>query len=385
MTETINPIRAALDLGQSIWYDNIQRAMLSSGDLLRMIRDDGLRGLTSNPTIFEKAITGSHDYDRALQEELRRQPGQDSESLFYALAIDDISAAADLLRPVYDESQGTDGMVSIEVSPDLAHDTDATVEQALRLQQRIGRPNLLIKVPATAEGLPAIERLIDAGISVNVTLLFSVERYIEVIESYLLGLESRLRRGQPVRQIASVASFFVSRVDSAVDKLLAQRIAQAGTEERARLQAMQGQVAIANAKRAYQKFKMHFHSDRFNTLRAAGAQVQRLLWASTGTKNPAYSDVLYLDTLIGADTVNTVPPDTYRAFLDHGKAQPTLEQGMAEADALLAELTGFGIDIEAVTRQLEAEGVASFAKSYHHLLDAISEKTAGDAQYRSGT
>lgn len=385
MTTKTNPIRAALALGQSIWYDNIQRAMLSSGELQRMIRDDGLRGLTSNPTIFEKAITGSHDYDQALQDELRRLPGQNSESLFYALAISDISAAADLLRPVYDESQGADGMVSIEVSPDLAHDTDATVEQAIRLHQRIGRPNLMIKVPATPEGLPAVERLIDAGINVNVTLLFSVERYIEVIESYLLGLESRLRRGQPVHQIASVASFFVSRVDGAVDKLLEERIAKAGPEEGVRLHAMLGQVAIANAKRAYQEFKTHFNSDRFNHLRAAGAQVQRLLWASTGTKNPAYSDVLYLDNLIGADTVNTVPPDTYRAFIDHGKAQPTLEQGMAQAAMLLVELAGLGIDIEDVTRQLEADGVASFAKSYRHLLDAISEKTVSVAQYRSGT
>jgi transaldolase len=385
MTAKTNPIRDVLALGQSIWYDNIQRAMLSSGELQRMIHDDGLRGLTSNPTIFEKAITGSHDYDQGLQDELRRQPGQNSESLFYALAIDDISAAADLLRPVYDESQGADGMVSIEVSPDLAHDTDATVEQALRLHQRIGRPNLMIKVPATPEGLPAVERLIDAGINVNVTLLFSVERYIEVIESYLLGLESRLRRGQPVQHIASVASFFVSRVDTAVDKLLEQRIAKAGSEERAHLQAMLGQVAIANAKRAYQEFNAHFHSDRFKTLRAAGAQVQRLLWASTGTKNPAYSDVLYLDALIGADTVNTVPPETYRAFLDHGKVQPTLEQDMEQADALLADLAGLGVDIEAVTRQLETEGVASFAKSYRHLLDAISEKTATVVEYRSGT
>ncbi len=380
-----NPIRAVLALGQSIWYDNIQRAMLGSGELRRMIRDDGLRGLTSNPTIFEKAITGSHDYDQALRDELQHRPGQDSESLFYALAIDDISAAADLLRPVYDESQGADGMVSIEVSPDLAHDTDATVEQALRLHQRIGRPNLMIKVPGTPEGLPAIERLIDAGLNVNVTLLFSVERYVEVIQSYLLGLESRLRRGQPVYQIASVASFFVSRLDSAVDKLLEQRSAQAAPEERARLQAMQGRIAIANAKRAYQEFKTHFHGERFAALRTAGAQVQRLLWASTGTKNPAYSDVLYLDALIGADTVNTVPPDTYRAFLDHGKAQPTLEQGLDQADALLVELAGHGIDISAVTRQLESEGVASFAKSYRNLLDAIREKTASVVQYRSGT
>ncbi len=385
MTATTKPIRAVLALGQSIWYDNIQRAMLSSGELQRLIRDDGLRGLTSNPTIFEKAITGSHDYDQALQDEMRRQPGQDSESLFYTLAIADISAAADLLRPVYDESQGADGMVSIEVSPELAHDTDGTVEQALRLHQRIDRPNLMIKVPATPEGLPAIERLIDAGINVNVTLLFSVERYLEVIESYLLGLESRLRRGQPVRQIASVASFFVSRVDSAVDKLLEQHSAQAGSEARTRLQALQGQIAIANAKRAYQEFKTQFHSDRFDPLRAAGAQVQRLLWASTGTKNPAYSDVLYLDALIGADTVNTVPPDTYRAFLDHGKPQPTLEQGVEQAEAQLVELAGLGIDIAAVTSQLETDGVASFAKSYRNLLNAIDEKSASVTKYRSGT
>lgn len=385
MTTAVTPIQAAFALGQSIWYDNIQRTMLTSGELQRMIREEGLRGLTSNPTIFEKAITGSHDYDQALQNELQRQPGQDSASLFYALAIDDISAAADLLRPVYDESQGADGMVSIEVSPDLAHDTNGTVEQALVLHERIARPNLLIKVPATPEGLPAIERLIDAGISVNVTLLFSIERYVEVIESYLLGLESRLRRGQPVRQIASVASFFVSRVDSAVDKLLDQQLVQATSEAREHLKALQGQIAIANAKRAYQAFKMHFGSERFSKLRAAGAQVQRLLWASTGTKNPAYSDVLYIENLIGAETVNTVPPDTYRAFIDHGQVQPTLEQGMDQAAAVLAELARLGIDLGDVTRQLETEGVASFAKSYHHLLDAIGEKTTSVARYRSGT
>jgi len=385
MTTAFTPLQAALALGQSIWYDNIQRAMLTSGELQRMIREEGLRGLTSNPTIFEKAITGSHDYDKALQDELQRQPGQDSASLFYALAVDDISTAADLLRPVYDESQGTDGLVSIEVSPDLAHDTNGTVEQALRLYERIARPNVLIKVPATPEGLPAIERLIDAGISVNVTLLFSVERYLEVIESYLLGLESRLRRGRPVQQIASVASFFVSRVDSAVDKLLEQRLAQTPLEEREHLKSLQGQIAIANAKRAYQVFKMHFGSERFSKLRAAGAQVQRLLWASTGTKNPAYSDVLYLEALVGADTVNTVPPDTYRAFLDHGQVQPTLEQSMDQADATLAELARLGIDLGDVTRQLENDGVASFAKSYHHLLDAINEKSASVVRYRSGT
>ncbi len=385
MTTTVNSIRAALALGQSIWYDNIQRAMLARGELARLINDDGLRGLTSNPTIFEKAITGSSDYDQALQDAVRLQSGLDREALFYALAIDDITAAADLLRPVYDASGAKDGMVSIEVSPDLAHDTAGTVAQALRLHERIARPNLMIKVPATPAGLPAIEQLIDAGISVNVTLLFSVQRYLEVIEAYLLGLESRLRRGQPIDTIASVASFFVSRVDSAVDKLLEQRRVDADPQHSARLAALQGKIAIANAKRAYQEFKSRFGDERFEKLRKAGAQVQRLLWASTGTKNPVYSDVLYLEALIGADTVNTVPPDTYRAFLDHGRVAPTLEQDMDGASTALAELANLGIDLAAITRQLETEGVASFAKSYHHLLDAIKEKTASVAQYRSGT
>lgn len=385
MTTTVNSIRAALALGQSIWYDNIQRAMLTRGELARLINEDGLRGLTSNPTIFEKAITGSSDYDQALEDAVRRQSGQDSEALFYALAIDDITAAADLLRPVYDASGSHDGMVSIEVSPDLAHDTVGTVAQALRLHERIARPNLMIKVPATPAGLPAIEQLIDAGISVNVTLLFSVQRYLEVIEAYLLGLESRLRRGQPIDTIASVASFFVSRVDSAVDKLLEQRLASADPQQRTRLTALQGKIAIANAKRAYQEFQSRFGDERFDKLRKAGAQVQRLLWASTGTKNPAYSDVMYLETLIGPDTVNTVPPETYRAFLDHGRVAPTLEQDMEGTNALLTALAALGIDLAAVTQQLEAEGVASFAKSYHHLLDAIKEKTASVVQYRSGT
>ncbi|MHB8472484.1 MAG: transaldolase [Gammaproteobacteria bacterium] len=385
MTTTANSIRAALALGQSIWYDNIQRAMLTRGELARLITEDGLRGLTSNPTIFEKAITGSSDYDQALQDAVRGQSGVDSETLFYALAIDDITAAADLLRPVYDASGSKDGMVSIEVSPDLAHDTAGTVAQALRLHERIARPNLMIKVPATPAGLPAIEQLIDAGISVNVTLLFSVQRYLEVIEAYLLGLESRLRRGQPIDTIASVASFFVSRVDSAVDKLLEQRMADADPQQSARLAALQGKIAIANAKRAYQEFKSRFGDERFDKLRKVGAQVQRLLWASTGTKNPAYRDVLYLEALIGADTVNTVPPDTYRAFLDHGCVAPTLEQDIDGANAALTELANLGIDLTAITQQLETEGVASFAQSYHHLLDAIKEKTASVAQYRSGT
>lgn len=385
MTTTVNSIRAALALGQSIWYDNIQRAMLTRGELARLINEDGLRGLTSNPTIFEKAITGSSDYDQSLQEAVHRHPGQDSEALFYALAIDDITAAADLLRPVYDASGGRDGMVSIEVSPDLAHDTAGTVAQALRLHERIARPNLMIKVPATPAGLPAIEQLIDAGISVNVTLLFSVQRYLEVIEAYLLGLESRLRRGQPINATASVASFFVSRVDSAVDTLLEQRMAGADAQQKPRLVALRGKIAVANAKRAYQEFQSRFSDERFEKLRKAGAQAQRLLWASTGTKNPAYSDVMYLEALIGPDTVNTVPPETYRAFLDHGRVAPTLAQDMDGANAMLTELAALGVDLAAVTQQLEAEGVASFAKSYHRLLDAIKEKTASVAQYRSGT
>jgi transaldolase/transaldolase/glucose-6-phosphate isomerase len=362
----MNPLRRLHDFGQSLWYDNIERRLLQSGELARMIAEDGLRGITSNPTIFEKAITGSKDYDAALASLVKSGNGLDGRALFFDLAIADIQAAADLLRPTYDQSGGRDGFVSLEVSPDLAYDSEATVAEAERLHARVDRPNLMIKVPATKEGVLAFETLTAKGISINVTLLFAVERYQEVVEAYLSGLETRLRRGQPVQGIASVASFFVSRVDSAVDKLLEQH----GEK------SLQGRIAIANAKLAYAWYQHVFGTPRFENLRQAGAAPQRLLWASTGTKNPAYSDVLYLDALIGPDTVNTVPPATYAAYKDHGQPRATLTEGLDEAKRQVARLKELGIDLAAVTAQLEKEGVQSFAKSFDNLLQATAAKAA---------
>ncbi len=370
----MNPLKSLHDFGQSVWYDNIERAMLRSGELARMIKEDGLRGITSNPTIFEKAIAGSKAYDDSLARYCDAPRKADAREAFFDLAIEDIQAAADLLKPVYDASQGHDGMVSLEVSPDLAYDTEATVAEALSLWQRVARANLMIKVPATREGVVAFEKLIAKGINVNVTLLFSVERYKEVTEAYIAGLEDRLRRGQPVNRIASVASFFVSRVDSAIDKLLDDRLAQASGPAREPLLGLQGKIAIANAKLAYEWYQHLFESARFSDLKDAGAVPQRLLWASTGTKNPNYSDVLYIDTLIGPNTVNTVPPATYAAYKAHGRPQTTLLSGWDEAHAQVAALKAAGIDLAAVTQQLEDEGVKSFGKSFDNLLGAIAAK-----------
>ena len=370
----MNPLKRLQDFGQSVWYDNIERAMLRSGELARMIQEDGLRGITSNPTIFEKAIAASKDYDDSLARYAGAAHKTDTREAFFGLAIEDIQAAADLLKPVYESNHGHDGMVSLEVSPDLAYDTEATVAEALSLWQRVGRANLMIKVPATREGVVAFEKLVAQGINVNVTLLFSVERYKEVTEAYIAGLEDRLRRGQPIDRIASVASFFVSRVDSAVDKLLDERLAQADGPARETLLGLQGKIAIANAKLAYEWYQHLFESARFANLKAAGAVPQRLLWASTGTKNPNYSDVLYIDTLIGPNTVNTVPPATYAAYKAHGRPQTTLLAGWDEAHAQVAALKAAGVDLGAVTQQLEDEGVKSFAKSFDNLLAAIATK-----------
>jgi len=363
MSQQENPLRRLNAAGQSVWYDNIQRAMLSSGELARLIAEDDLRGVTSNPAIFEKAITGSHDYDAALRQQQRLHPDHSSRELFYALALEDIGAAADLLLPVYTTTAGVDGMVSLEVSPDLAYDTAATLREARELHARLARPNVMIKVPATLAGLPAIEQLIADGININVTLLFAVERYEQVVEAYLRGLEQRLARGQAIDRIASVASFFVSRLDSLLDPLLAQQSPD-----------LQGVIAIANAKWAYERFQAWFGGVRFAALAAAGARPQRLLWASTSTKNPAYTDVLYVETLIGPQTVNTIPPATYAAFRAHGKVDLTLARDLDAARAQLARLPALGIDLVRVTDQLEAEGVAAFAHAFEQLLKAIDTK-----------
>lgn len=359
-----NPLRQLNAAGQSVWYDNIQRSMLNSGMLARLIAEDDLRGITSNPSIFEKAIGGGDDYDALLQRELARDSQQSIRELFFTLAVEDIRAAAEALRPVYDATDGMDGMVSLEVSPDLAHDTEGTVREARALFSRLALPNVMIKVPGTLPGLPAVTQLIAEGVNVNVTLLFAVERYSAVADAYLRGLEQRRAHGLPLARVASVASFFVSRLDTALDPRLAERRPD-----------LQGRIANANAKKAYQRYLEISAGPRFAALRAAGAQPQRLLWASTSTKNPAYSDLLYVDSLIGPETVNTMPPATYAAFRDHGVVARTLDQDVDQALAQLAALPDLGIDLTAVTDQLEREGVHAFVQSFENLLAVIAAKT----------
>ena len=367
----MNTLQQLHNLGQSVWYDNIQRNMLEdNGALARMIREDGLMGVTSNPTIFEKAIGGSNDYDVALRQLLEHRGHNSSRELFFALAIEDIQQAADLLLPLYNITNGHDGFVSLEVSPDLAYDTSGTIAEAKELVQRVNRPNLMIKIPSTREGVPAVEALTTAGINVNATLLFSVERYTEIAQAYIRGLRQRQQQRLPVDHIASVASFFVSRVDTLIDRLIDETLAIGGNPN---LKALKGKIAIANAKVAYQVYQ-RLYGEEFVTLAKLGARSQRLLWASTGVKNPAYSDVYYVDNLIGPETVNTIPPATYKAFLDHGHPAPTLMQGIKEAPALLAQLADGGIDLKAATRLLEMEGVRSFEESFQTLLTAIEGK-----------
>jgi len=370
----MNPLLRLQEFGQSVWYDNIHRGLLQSGALARMISDDGLSGVTSNPTIFEKAINGSSAYDDALRTLLKKQPELDDQAVFFTIAMEDIQMAADLLLPVYRRSGHRDGMVSLEVSPDLAYDAEATIREARTLFQRAARPNVMIKVPATQACLPAIEALIADGVNVNVTLLFSIERYREVVDAYLLGLESRLRRGRDITDVCSVASFFVSRIDTKVDQLLHQQLAQADAAKQQVIQGLLGKIAIANAKMAYQAYQELYAGNGFTQLREAGAQTQRLLWGSTGTKNPAYSDVLYVDSLIGPETVNTIPPATYDAYKDHGSPRLTLTEGVTEARQALASLAELGIDLDAITTELEKEGVHLFAESFHTLLAGIAEK-----------
>ncbi|KAF0191701.1 MAG: transaldolase / glucose-6-phosphate isomerase [Gammaproteobacteria bacterium] len=370
----MNPLRKLQGFNQSIWYDNLEHSMIVSGELRRMISEDGLTGVTSNPTIFEKAINGTDDYDAILDDILKRHPDFNGRNLFFEMAIQDIRAVADLLEPVYTDTKGVDGYVSLEVSPDLAHDTKGTVTEARQLWRRVARPNLMIKVPATQEGLPAIQALIADGININVTLLFSVERYKQVINAYLLGLESRVKRGQVLNNVASVASFFVSRVDQAVDKSLDHKLTSASPTERKSLEQLKGKIAIANCRVAYDLYREQFASSRFATLRESNAQAQRLLWASTGTKNPALSDILYVSSLIGDGTVNTLPPATYQAFRDHGEPQPSLPGNVQEARDQLASLKTLGIDMDTVTAELLTQGMASFSDSFQSLLSAMESK-----------
>jgi transaldolase len=358
----VHAIRA---LGQSIWVDFIRRRTLEDGTLARYIAA-GVSGLTSNPTIFEKAINGSDDYDAAIRATADRR---DPQALYDALTIADIQAAADLFRPVYDETGGADGFVSLEVSPLLARNTAETVAEAHRLWQRVDRPNLMIKVPATVDGLPAIRQLLADGLNINVTLIFSLERYRAVLDAFQGGLEDRLRAGQPVGAVHSVASFFVSRVDTLVDQKLA-----ALAETRPEARRLMGRAAVANAKLAYQIFQETLAGDRWARLARAGAHPQRPLWASTSTKNPAYPDLLYVDNLIGPHTVNTVPPATLDAILDHGVAARTVDVGVDEARQVLAEIEALGIRMADVTAQLEQEGVAAFAESFRSLMAGLAEK-----------
>lgn len=363
-----NPLCALRDFGQSIWYDYIRKDFVESGALQALIAEDRLGGLTSNPSIFDKAITGSDLYDAAIAQAVRAHPAITPTALFYELAVADVQGAAEAFLPVYQATDGADGYVSLEVSPTLAHDTQGTIDEAVALWQRVDRPNLMIKVPATVAGIPAIEQLIAQGINVNVTLLFSVARYQAVLEAYLRGLESRCSQGLPIARIASVASFFVSRVDTAVDEALAV------CTDSAAAQVLRGKIAIANAKCAYAHFLATYQGSRHAALNQAGARPQRLLWASTGTKNPAYSDVLYVETLIGEHTVNTVPPATYAAFKDHGQPAATLGEGLDAAAQALAQLAAVGIALEPITTRLEEEGVQAFADAFAHLLAGLQAK-----------
>jgi transaldolase len=357
-----SPLHRLSAEGQSVWLDSISRTALQSGELAAMMRDDAVVGVTSNPSIFQKAMAEGNAYDDQLREVLKHE--QDPKEIFYALAHDDIVEAADLLRAVYDEASGTDGFISWEVDPRFANDTQATVDEAKRLHDWVDRPNLLVKIPATKEGLPAIEESIANGISINVTLIFGLERYREVIEAYMRGIERAIEAGLDVTTITSVASFFVSRVDTEADKRL----------EKLGRQDLQGKLAVANAKLAYEVFEEAFATDRWKGLAEKGAKAQRPLWASTSVKNPAYRDTMYVEDLIGPETVNTMPIETIKAFQDHGKVARTIDTEVEDAHRLFKTLEEAGVDIMDVTNTLELEGVDKFKDSMHQLLAGIEAK-----------
>ena len=366
-----NPLLDLESFGQSIWMDFISRDTISSGQLQKWIEEDGISGVTSNPSIFEKAIAESDDYDESIRDLILK--GMSSEEIFRSIAVEDIQNVADLLLPTYHRTDGMDGFVSLEVSPKLAYDTSATIEEARELWALVNRPNAMIKVPATSEGIPAIRELTSEGINVNITLLFGLPRYREVADAYISGLELRVAKGKPIKEVASVASFFLSRIDSLIDPVLEEKMKsedpRVGTAAR-----LHGQIAIASAKVAYEIYKELFSRERFNRLANKGAGTQKLLWASTSTKNPVYKDTKYVEALIGPDTINTVPVETLNAYHDHGHPEHTLDQDVHRAYHLLNKLSIVGIDLNAITQQLEKEGVKKFIMAYDQLMDSLREK-----------
>ena len=370
-----NPLIELTKLGQSIWYDSIERKLITSGELKRLIAEDGLSGVTSNPAIFEKAIAGSDLYVDQLREVA--ETANSPQEIYEALAIRDIQTAADVMAEVYDRTGGKDGFVSLECNPILANDTQATIEETRRLWRLVDRRNVMIKIPGTAEGIPAIEQGIYEGININITLLFSLHAYDQTMEAYIRGLERRAAENKPIDNISSVASFFVSRIDTAVDKELERRIEQtADAEEKEKLQSLLGRIATANAKLAYQRYKKIFHGNRFAAMKQKGAQLQRPLWASTSTKNPVYPDVYYVEALIGSETIDTLPPATLEAFRDHGRPRVSIEDNIEQEKAILARLEEVGISLDQVTEHVLTEGVRLFVEPFEKLLKTIESRAA---------
>jgi len=370
-----NPLKDLLNYGQSVWLDYIRRDLFTSGELKRLIEEDGLRGMTSNPAIFEKAIAGSADYTDLLQS-LAARTDLDAKGRYEILAIRDIQDAADSLRPVYESSKRRDGYVSLEVSPYLARNTPDTIEEARRLWKAVRRENVMIKVPGTAEGIPAFQQLISEGINVNVTLLFSQEVYERVAAAYIAGLEQLAARGGDVNKIASVASFFISRIDSSIDSIVEARLKKSkDPREQEQLKSLLGKVAVANGKQTYQRYLRIVSGKRWKALAAKGAQTQRVLWASTSTKNPNYCDILYAEELIGADTVNTIPPATFDAFRDHGRPRASLTEDLDSANKTMETVAKLGISMKEVTDKLTDDGVRLFAEAFDKLLEALEKRS----------
>jgi transaldolase len=368
-----NPLLQLREHGQSVWLDNIDRTLLVSGELQRLADSGEIQGVTSNPTIFQKAIASCAEYDASIQ--ALAEAGHDTLAIWEALSTADIRAAAAILEPVYEATQGRDGYVSIEVAPSLAHDLESTIAEARHLFTLLARPNIMIKVPATQEGVAAMTELIASGVNVNATLIFSPENYEQVASAYIAGLERLAGSGGPLERAASVASFFVSRIDTAVDRLLETRLEETGdTGARPPIRSLLGQAAVASARVAYQRFRRTFSEERFLSLQRRGAQVQRPLWASTSTKNPAYRDVVYVEELIGPDTVNTVPPATLAAFRDHGRVRASLEENVDQAHENLAQLARLGINLEQVYTDLQKAGIQAFAESFDGVLDCIRQR-----------